>query len=206
MKKLAYLLVFTLTLVSCQKDDPTPEVDQEEVGGAELVFTEVEREAHDDHYHYVDIADAEVETIQFTGAQMAPPVGEHIHLSKGKTYRFQLKAKDFYGRETQQTFVDKAENHFAFILGVPTGAAEVVYADTASDGNKVAVGVTGYITVTAETGKFTMRYIMRHLSNGVRSKIDPARDWSNTNFTQFTGANDLDLNFDAHFVDGDHGH
>ena len=60
MKKLAYLLVFTLTLVSCQKDDPTPEVDQEEVGGAELVFTEVEREAHDDHYHYVDIADAEV--------------------------------------------------------------------------------------------------------------------------------------------------
>ena len=36
---------------SCSKEDPVPEEDQEEVGTAKLVFTEVEREAHDDHYH-----------------------------------------------------------------------------------------------------------------------------------------------------------
>lgn len=206
MKKLAYLFILAFTFTACQKDDPTPEIDQEEVGGAQILFTEVEREAHDDHFHYIDIENAETESIQFPGTQMAPPVNEHIHLTVGKTYRFQLKAKDFYGRDTEHTFVEKAENHFAFILGIPEGAAEVVYADKKSDGSRVSVGVTGYITVLEGTDKFRIRYIMRHLNNGVRDQIDPVNDWSSTDFTKFTGANDLDLNFEAHFVAGGHGH
>lgn len=200
MKKLIYLFVFTFTFgfISCQKDDPTPEVDQEEVGSASITFTEVEREAHGDHYHYDDIDNPEIETVVFSGA--------HIHLEKGKTYRFELKATDFAGRETQQTFVEKEENHFVFMLGIPDGAAEVVYKDKKTDGTSVAVGVTGYITVIAETSSFTLRYIMRHLNNGVKPNIDPSVDWSNSDFTKFTGANDLDLRFEAHFVDDDHGH
>lgn len=208
MKKLIYLLALTFAIssVSCKKDDPTPEDDQEEVGGAKFIFTEVEREAHDDHYHYEDIANPDIETITFSGAQMLPPVGSHIHLEKGKTYRFELKATDFAGRETQHTFVEKADNHFAFILGIPDASAEVVYKDKNADGTEVAVGVTGYLTVNNETSTFTMRYIMRHLNNGIRPNINPSTDWSNNNFTQFTGSNDLDLRFEAHFVDGHEGH
>ncbi|NGF57069.1 hypothetical protein G5B00_11150 [Parapedobacter sp. SGR-10] len=199
-------LLFVFNITSCTKDDPTPELDQEEVGGAKITFTEVEREAHDDHYHYKDIDDPETETIEFSGTQMLPPVGAHVHLDKGKTYRFQLVATDFAARETQQTFVEKADNHFVFILGIPEGAAEIVYKDKKEDGTNVSVGVTGYLTVTKETESFTLRYIMRHLNNGVKANIDPATDWSNTDFTKFTGSNDLDLKFEAHFVDGDHGH
>jgi hypothetical protein len=137
---------------------------------------------------------------------MLPPVGEHIHLEKGKTYRFELKATDFSGRETQHTFVEKAENHFVFILGIPESAAEVVYKDKKADGTSVAVGVTGYITVLQAQPTFQIRYIMRHLNNNIKPNINPNTDWSNNNFTQFTGANDLDLKFEAHFVDDEHGH
>lgn len=206
MKKAAHLIAFTLLFISCQKNDPIAELDQEEVGSAEILFTEVARQAHDDHYHYHEVEAPETARIKFSGVQMLPAIDAHIHLSKGKTYRFQLRAKDFYGRETEQTFVDNAESHFAFILGIPTGAAEVVYADMKSDGSSAQVGITGYITVTSETDKFTVRYIMRHLNKGVREQIEPTRDWSNSNFAMFTGANDLDIKFDLHFVDGDHRH
>lgn len=203
-----YLIVsvFAFTSISCQKDDPTPEIDQEEVGGATLTFTEVEREAHGDHYHYDDIDNPYTDTIKFSGSDMLPPVGAHIHLEKGKTYRFELKVSDFYGRETQHTFVEKDENHFVFILGIPDGAAEVVYNDKKADGTSVAVGVTGYLTVLEETSSFQFQYIMRHLNNGIKSTIDPATDWCNVNFRQFTGANDLDLSLEAHFVEGAYAH
>lgn len=193
------LLAISFAFQSCKKDDPTPEIDQEEVGGAKITFTEVNND-------YNDIDNPDVETITFSGTDMLPPVDNHVHLEEGKTYRFELRATDFAGRETQQTFVEREENHFAFILGIPDGAAEVVYKDKKNDGTNVVVGVTGYITVVEETSAFTMRYVMRHLNNNVKQNINTATDWSLTNFTQFTGANDLDLRFNMHFVSDHQAH
>lgn len=195
---------------SCSKDDPTPEEDQEEVGTAKLVFTEVEREAHGDHYHYNDIQNAEVEEVEFGGDGMLPPVGAHLHLHVGKTYRLELFSTDFASRETRQTFLDRADIHQAFILKDPAesleGTLEYVYADRDADGNRVGdVGVTGYLTVVEEADTFVLRYVLRHLNPGVKENIT-AEDWSNPNFTQFTGANDLDLKVEVHLVDDDHGH
>src|SRR5690606_10932383 len=105
---LSYItVILALTFVSCTKDDPTPEHDQEEVSTATLTFTEVDRELHEGHYVYGDIAAAEVEEVKFTptDGQLLPPVGAHIHLEVGKTYRLELKATDFAGRETQNSFV-----------------------------------------------------------------------------------------------------
>ncbi|MBD1432170.1 hypothetical protein H8B06_04970 [Sphingobacterium sp. DN00404] len=190
---------------SCSKDDPIPEEDQEEVGTATLTFTEVEREAHGDHYHYNDITDPEIEEVKFEGKDMLPPVDAHLHLEVGKTYRLELLATDFAGRETQQTFVSRADIHQAFILGAEAGSLEYVYADRNADNQRVNVGVTGYLTVLQETNTFTLRYVMRHLNPGVKDNITAA-DWNNTNFTQFTGANDLDLKVAVHLVSEDGHH
>jgi len=201
-------IILALTFASCTKDDPTPEQDQEEVGTATLTFTEVERELHEDHYHYNDIADAEVEEVKFkpTDGQLLPPVGAHIHLEHGKTYRLELKATDFAGRETQSTFVSRADIHQAFILGAPADALEYVYADRDADKQKVNVGVTGYITVNAVSDSFVLQYVMRHLNPGVKENVTAA-DWNNKDYTKFTGANDLDLKVELHLVEeGDHGH
>ncbi|TYR36566.1 hypothetical protein FXV77_08665 [Sphingobacterium phlebotomi] len=195
---------------SCSKDDPTPEEDQEEVGTAKLVFTEVEREEHGDHFHYNDIDNPEVVEAIFEGENMLPKEGTHLHLDIGKTYRLELFATDFAGRETQQTFIDRHDIHQAFILKNPTesldGVLEYVYADRDADNNRVNVGVTGYLTVVEEANTFVLRYVLRHLNPGVKENITAA-DWSNSNFTQFSGANDLDLKVEVHLVDEhDHDH
>ncbi|MDR2285156.1 MAG: hypothetical protein LBE37_18230 [Sphingobacterium sp.] len=208
MKKyitILFISIFALT-TACKKDEPTPETDQEEVGSASITFTEVAGEAHGDHYHYTEIENPEVEKIDFTGSQMLPPVGAHTHLEVGKSYRFNVTIKDFAGRETQQSFVEKDDNHFAFILNIPEDHVFVTYSDKKNDGTKVKVGVQGYITVLKASSTFTTRYIMRHLNPKVKETIDPKKDWNNTNFTSFTGANDLDLKFDLHFTEDGHGH
>src|SRR5690606_20417400 len=205
MKKLSlFAIKFTILLsTSCSKDDPTPEIDQEEVNAAELVFTEVEREAHGDHYHYNEIENPDVEHVKFSKEGL-PEVGTHLHLEVGKTYKLELIAKDFAGRETQQTFVQRADIHQAFILGAPEGTFEYAYGDRDADNNKIQVGVTGYLTVAKEADTFVFRYIMRHLNPGVKANITAA-DWNNKDFAKFTGANDIDLQVEVHVV-SDHGH
>lgn len=208
MKKLNILTILSFVLFvasSCSKNDPVPEIDQEEVGSAKLVFTEVEREAHGDHYHYNAIKDPKIESVTFSGSNMAPAVGAHLHLEVGKTYRLNLIATDFMGRETQETFVQRADVHQAFLLGAPEGALTYVYAERDENKKALNVGVTGYVTVEKESGSFVFRYIMRHLNTGVKSRITAA-DWNNNNFSQFTGANDLDLKVELHLVAEAHTH
>lgn len=204
MKKILFtLLILPFLFQACTKDDPVPEIDQEEVRGLKLTFTEVQAEAHDDHYHYIDIENAEVETMEFSGTNLIPPVGAHIHLEVGKSYRFNVTMKDAHGRETQQSFVDRDDIHYAFILGAPAGSLHVQYADVKTDQTKVKVGVTGYFTVLATTTTFDMNYIMRHLNPGVKANINTKADWSNTDYRKFTGANDVDIKFEMHFVEDD---
>ncbi|KGE16041.1 hypothetical protein [Sphingobacterium deserti] len=209
MKKINVVILALSILffaASCSKDDPTPEVDQEEVGTAKLIFTEVEREAHGDHAHYNDIQNPEVVTVTFSGADMLPPVGEHLHLEVGKSYRLQLVATDFAGRETQQTFVARADIHQAFILGAPANSLSYEYGDIDANGQALNVGVTGYLTVNALANTFTMNYVLRHLNAGVKGRITAA-DWNNASYNQFTGENDLDLKVSVHLVaEGDHDH
>ncbi|WP_392469198.1 hypothetical protein ACF3OC_10875 [Sphingobacterium cellulitidis] len=199
-----FILASFFTFQSCSKDDPTPEVDQEEVGSATLTFTEVEAEKHDDHYHYHDISNPEVESVEFSGEKFLPPVGAHIHLEVGKSYRFNLKVKDFAGRESQQTFIDRADQHFAFLLGAPAGTLSAEYADKTADGKAANVGVTGYITVIKASNSFTFRYLLRHLNPGVKSTINPKTDIFNADFNKFGGANDLDLKVELHLVEAGH--
>jgi len=206
MKKLS-LIAFLFTFVwaaSCSKDDPTPEKDQEEVGSAELTFTEVKRELHGDHYHYHEVEKPETEKVEFDEKGL-PPAGKHLHLDAGKTYRLELKAWDFAKRETQQTFVERDDIHQVFITGAPAGVLEYVYADKKKDGTAVNVGVTGYLTVLKASDTFIFRYVMRHLNRGVKANIK-ASDWNDADFTRFAGANDLDLKVELHPVeDGNSG-
>ncbi|WP_285009106.1 hypothetical protein [Pedobacter faecalis] len=202
-----YTLAAMVTLVAISfqacKKDPKPEIPEEEIGKAELVFVEVEREAHDDHFHYNPIPGAEAETITFD-ANGLPPVGTHLHLHEGATYKVTLKAYDFAGREMQQEFLDKPDIHQAFILGAPEGVFTYVYGDQKDHEPNLNVGVTGYLTVNSHTDKsFVFRYVLRHLNPGVKANITAA-NWNDPNFaTKYAGANDLDLKFECHPVEED---
>lgn len=199
MKKHIFtLLIAIVTLNSCSKNDPIPEVDQEELNSASLTFTAVTKNISNETITYTPIESEAVQTIEFTGTQLLPVVGEHVDLHVGHTYKMELKTIDFAGRESQQTFLQRADTHQAFLLDAPNNSIEFVYGDN-------QVGVTAYITILEESNTLTLRYIMRHLNKDVKSKI-AASDWNNPNFTQFTGANDLDLKFQAHFTEDHNGH
>ncbi len=197
-KSIAILSVAFIALAaSCSKDDPTPEVPQEEVGKATLTFVEVDW--HDGHAD--DIDDPETFEVQFDEKGL-PPVGTHLHLDEGKTYRLTLKTYDFAGRESQQEFVNDADIHQVFILGAPAGVLDYAYADP--DGKRV--GVTGYLHVLKASDEFVFNFILRHLNKGVKAGITAA-DWNNANYNRFGGVNDLDLKVPIHPVAGDdHGH
>jgi len=202
-KKYFYLIASTFLFLAtaCSKDDPTPEIDQEEISLASLTFTEVERELHNDHYHYNAIENGDVEVIEFGNNGLAPS-GIHLDLEVGKTYKVALLAKDFAGRETQQTFLERHETHQAFLIGAPSETLEYVYADRDAQNKKINVGVTGYLTVLKKSDKFLFSYILRHLNEGVKSTI-AATDWNNANYNKFTGANDLELKVEVHLLDAD---
>jgi len=197
MKKLLFVLTL-FALTSCSKNEPTLEIDQEELGTATLIFTPVEEHDHDGHTHYDPIAGENPEVVKFTGSQLLPEVGAHVHLEVGHTYKLELKTTDFAGRESQQSFLNRADTHQAFLLGSPENTIEFTYADD-------QVGVTAYIKVLKSSSTSTWQYIMRHLNNGVKQNIK-ASDWNNANYTKFTGSNDLNLKFEVHLVENEHNH
>ena len=193
-----------LLLTSCSKDNPVPEVDQEEISGASIRLIEVEAEEHGDHYHYHDLIGGDTTIITFSGENFLPPVDAHVHLEVGKSYKFELTVKDFAGRESQQSFIEREDQHFAFLLGIPNESIIAEYADRKLDSTKVKVGINGYLRVQKATESFTFRYLMRHLNPGVKKDINPSTDIFNEDFMKFGGANDIDLKFQMHLVDGAH--
>ena len=206
MKKVNFILFAISALciaTSCSKDDPSPEQDQEEVSKAKLIFTEVAVEGHM-YYHEIDgVAPI---TIGFNRQGLPDENSDsHIHLTIGKTYRLALEATDFAGRPTQQTFIDRADIHQAFIMGDKAGALGYVYADKDAEGKDLNVGVTGYLTVKKAADGFVLNYLLRHLNPGVKASIT-AQDWNNPDYAKFTGENDLDLKVEIHPVEADHDH
>lgn len=183
---------------SCSKDDPEPEVPQEEIGSATLTFTEVEW----DHDHAHEVEDPEIVKVTFDEDGL-PPVGTHLHLDAGKTYRLTLTATDFVGRDgAEQEFLEESDIHQIFFLGAPEGVLDYQYADP----DNKRVGVTGYLHVLEATeNAFVFNVILRHLNKGVKASITDA-DWNNPNYAQFSGENDLDLKVEVHVVAGDHDH
>jgi len=124
-------------------------------------------------------------------------------LDAGKPYRLTLRTTDFAGPEgAEQEFLAESDIHQLCFLGAPDGVLDYQYADPE---NK-RVGITGYLHVLKPSDSFVFNVILRHLNNGVKANIT-ADDWNNPNYTQFSGANDLDLKVEVHVVDGDdHGH
>lgn len=199
-KTLSFALLslgFIAFTASCSKDDPIPEIPQEEIGTATLTFTEVEW--HEDHAH--DLEDPEVITVTFDDEGL-PPVGAHLHLDAGKTYRLTVSATDFAGREgAEQEFLEESDIHQFFFLNAPEGVLDYQYGDA----DNKQVGVTGYLHVLKPSDSFVFNVVLRHLNQGVKAGIT-ADDWNNPQYTQFSGENDLDLKVEVHVVEGDHDH
>ncbi|WP_207425112.1 hypothetical protein [Pedobacter sp. SYSU D00535] len=178
-----------LSFNACKKDDPEPEVPQEEFKS--VVFNFIELEAHGDHYHETH------DTVQVIFGQDGNATKSHYDLHADAVYRLKIVAYDFAGREMQDEFVEEADEHQLFITGAQEGVLDYVYEDA-------NVGVTGRLsTLKPSNGSMTLTAVLRH---GLDKSKTTAADWDDANHARFGGSADFTLKFPLHVVEGDHDH
>lgn len=186
----ALVAAATLTFNACKKDNPEPEVPQEEFKS--VIFNFIELEAHGDHYHETD------DTVKVFFGSDGNSTGSHYDLHAETTYRLKVVAYDFAGREMQEEFVEEADEHQLFITGAQEGVLDYSYEDE-------KVGVTGLLTTLKPSeGSMTLTAVLRH---GLDKSETTEADWDNLNHASFGGSADFTLKFPLHIIEGeDHDH
>ncbi|WP_207534581.1 hypothetical protein [Desertivirga arenae] len=179
-----------LTFNACTKDDPEPELPQEEFKS--VVFNFIELESHGDHYHQT------TDTVQVVFGQDGNSIKSHYDLHAGAVYRLKVVAYDFAGREMQDEFVEEAAEHQMFITGAQEGVLDYKYEDD-------KVGVKGLLTtLKPSNGSMTLTAVLRHGLDKSKTSVD---DWDDANHARFGGSADFTLKFPLHVIEGeDHDH
>lgn len=183
----------TLFISSCDndKDDPVPEVAQEEADGWKLTFTKL------DHDGALIANDTTVVRFDDEGH----PTPHHLHLTEGETYRLSIDA--FYkGKSVKQEFIDEGDIHQFFFTGAPDGVFEYTYKD--QDKNGRGIGLEGELKVLSATATGFDWTIT--LSHGLNKASTHAQTWNSATFRQAGGATDFEASLDMHPVEGEHHH
>lgn len=225
LKNLTVLLlgVLVISFSSCKKDDDEVKV-KEGIKASHLVFTEVNGEAHGDHFHgLTEKEGGETFTVKFdeSGNSIS---GGHLHLEADAVYKIELKAWDHTGKEVHDDFISTkavADQYKAFLVGGDfvlntetsdeSGAVfqprEQNYGDgTPVTGKYETTGILSYFTVGHANEKPTveMTYVMRKLNPTLKAGVERT-DWNDKNYaTKFGGENVLQLRFEVHAESGHH--
>lgn len=182
-------LIFVFSFSSCSKDDPVPEIDQEEYDAAELIF------AHGEIRDGSFVESGETTKISISETGETTP--HHTHLAEGETYR--LKVNLFHdGKSINQEIIDAGDEHQFFFVGAPEGVFDYGYEDS-------KVGLQGILTVTGHSDSaFDWNLVLRH---GLNKDHAAAQQWDNPNYVQAGGADDLNATVELHVTtSGDHDH
>lgn len=178
-----------LTFNACKKDNPEPEVEQEEFKS--VIFNFIELVDHGDHF------DQTTDTTKIVFGADGNATKSHYDLHAGATYRLKVVAYDFAGREMQQEFIEEADEHQLFITGAQEGVLDYVYEDA-------KVGVTGRLsTLKPSNGSMTLTAVLRH---GLDKSKTTTSDWDNANHAAFGGSADFTLKFPVHVIEEGHDH
>ncbi|WP_186756737.1 hypothetical protein [Echinicola salinicaeni] len=192
-----FLLGLTFTLVSCGKDDPVPELDQEVITDVTLTFTEVDESGNNIGTSMDFLASAEGGLSLGGTIQIETITG----LESGKSYRMEITAYNGIANEdiTEEIEEEGEEHQFYFLGSAFVGASsfmEYSYDDT--DMNGQPVGLTGIVNIddnsTSNSGE--IRVVLRHdLDKSYEGADNP--HWED--YVQAGGESDLDLTFNVTF-------
>lgn len=198
---LAFILFSTFFMASCSKDDPQPEIEQEEPDRALLIFTKLDATGNetqtkvevdfDELSHDHDHAHASTATVSEEGHEHA-----HIHLDPNSTYRLNIEMyRD--GQMINDEFIKAADEHqFFFFAKDETGKAvsnfiNYIYED--KDKNNYPIGLKGKFS-TFGTGAADIQVIFSH---GLDKAKVPAGVYNYENYS-LIGDTDMDQTFELH--------
>ncbi|AGA79260.1 hypothetical protein [Echinicola vietnamensis] len=200
MKKLSVLTLIAMVsvaLLSCSKDDPVPELDQEVITNVSLTFTEVDE--NDDIIGSAMEYNASSDEGLGLGGDVV--IDDIDGLVSGKRYLLKITAFNGIANEdVTEEIEEEGDHHQFFFVGSAfignTSFLEYAYADEDEDGNPI--GLMGYVTVNenagSENGIFNL--VLRHdLDKNHEGADNPS--WEN--FVQAGGESDLDIDFDVIF-------
>lgn len=183
-----------------------------------LTFTEVDGEAHGDHFH--DLADkAKVEPITVSFDDQGKALaGSHAHLHPESIYKIELKQFDASSKEIQgQYIINKAtaDSYKAFLTGGSfvlntnsssgSGAIfqtkETNYGDgTVVNGAIETTGIISYFTAGKDNeGEKEVTYVLRKFNNATTKATVTRADWNRSDYeTKFAGQDIIKLSFELH--------
>lgn len=194
---LALLLSVTLSFLSCSKDDPVPELDQEVITEVTVSFTEV-----DDNGNTLG-ASMEFEARAEEGIALGGNLDIDVitGLESGKRYLMEVTAYNGIAEEDiTEEIEEEADEHQFYYLGSAFvgNSSFMAYTYDDEDENGNPIGLKGLVTVdeslSSNTGQ--IRVILRHdLDKDYEGADQP--HWEN--FVQAGGESDLDITFNVTF-------
>lgn len=200
---LAFIAGSVLTLNSCSKDDPEPEIEMEEPDRALLTFTKLDDAGQEtttkvtvDFDELAHDHASESSSGTSTSADEDAHVHPHIHLDANSTYRLQIEMfRD--GAMINDEFLKAADVHQFFFFpqdeegNAVNGFINYVYED--KDQNNLPIGLKGKFMVLTE-GEADIKVILSH---GLDKSKVPAGVYNYADYA-LIGDTDLDQVFELH--------
>jgi|SRR5690606_24034137 len=185
---LSIALLLVVSFSSCSKNDPVPELDQEEHDAVQVVLQ------HGSVVNNEFIASDEETVINF--AKNGTPTPKHVHLTEGESYRMKINML-YNGENINQEIIDEADEHQFFFLGSPEGIFDYKYEDA-------NIGLQGILNVLDHSDlNFDFNIILRH---GLNKDHASAQAWNSKTYVQAGGADDLNIKVEFHVTASDEGH
>lgn len=171
----AIAIVLLVSFTSCSKNDPVPELDQEEYNSVQLTFE------HGTYANNVFTPSDEETVINFT--KNGTPTPAAIILTEGESYRMKINIL-LDDESINQEIIDEADEHQFFFLGSPEGVFDYKYEDD-------QVGLTGILSALKQTSApFDFQILLRHALNKDHTA---AQSWNNAQYVEAGGADDLNI-------------
>lgn len=171
------LLFITISFTSCKRNDPVPEIDQEEFNEVKVTFTNLSNKD-----------DLVVVTINKEGN----PSKEFYSLFKNETYLMEIELYNNSTSINDELIEDIDEHQFFFIA-----PSDAINSYTYKDDN---LGLKGEIKFAERTNEFAFNIILRH---GLTKSHPAAQNWNSANFAEAGGADDLSTTFKIKLLDND---
>lgn len=197
MKKLNYklqillLALFSISLFSCESNDPEEENEGEIITDVTLTFTEVNSTGNPIGTPFEVVA-SDSDGLELGGN---PTIGT-INLEAGKSYLLEIELFNAIENEdiTVEIEEEAADHQFFFLGSAFVGSPILTYTfdDEDADGNPI--GLRGFVEVSATPGfnNAQFRLILRH---DLDKNFPGANNPNFENFVQAGGETDLDITF-----------
>lgn len=190
------LLLLSVSIFSCEKDDPVPEIDQELITEMTLLFEEVDGTG-------AVVAGSAFEVVardaQGISLGSTPQIEDISSLVPGKTYQLSITLYNDIAKEdmTGEIVAHGDEHQFYFLGSALVGdTASLGYTYLDQDADGYPLGLKGTVSVSDNVSMGSFRVVLRH---GLNKAFSGADQPNFENYETAGGESDLDITFQVKF-------